>query len=135
MATKLTSKQRAIGSQKRANLATIKARQEAVQAVQASQSQQILTRRATIQSQSRNRRIAENVASKASSTVVKTATPSDNSNLIMTTIFTMAGLIIVYLIVTNPTNTQGLSSKLQNGLHAFSSDTPLFTVKSTGKSS
>lgn len=60
--------------------------------------------------------------------VVSTATPSSNSGLIMTTIFLMAGLIVVYVLVTNPGPTTGWLGTLGNSLHALSSNKPLFTT-------
>jgi Flp pilus assembly protein TadB len=63
------------------------------------------------------------------SAVVSTATPSSDSNLIMVTIFTMGGLILVYLIVTSSANFAGFLGGLQNWLHALSSNTPLFKAK------
>jgi hypothetical protein len=59
---------------------------------------------------------------------VSTATPSSDSGLIMTTIFLMAGLIVVYMLVTNPGPTQGLFGTLGNSLHALSSNKPLFAT-------
>ena len=59
--------------------------------------------------------------------VVSTATPSSNSGLIMTTIFLMAGLIVIYILVTNPGPTTGWLGTLGNSLHALSSNKPLFT--------
>jgi hypothetical protein len=58
---------------------------------------------------------------------ISTATPSGGSNLIMTTIFLMVGLIVVYMLVTNPGPTSGLFGTLGNSLHALSSNKPLFT--------
>lgn len=60
--------------------------------------------------------------------VVSTATPSSNSGLIMTVIFMMAGLIVVYILVTNPGPTSGWLGTLGNSLHALSSNKPLFTT-------
>ena len=61
--------------------------------------------------------------------VAETATPSSDSNLIMVTIFTMGGLIIVYLLVTSSQNVAGFLGGLQVWLHALSSNTPLFKTK------
>jgi hypothetical protein len=61
-------------------------------------------------------------------TAVSTATPSSNSGLIMTVIFMMAGLIVVYTLVTNPGPTTGWLGTLGNSLHALSSNKPLFTT-------
>src|ERR1035437_4007187 len=60
--------------------------------------------------------------------ITSTATPSGDSNLIMTTIFLVFGLIIVYILVHNPGPTTGWLGGLGNALHALSSNTPLFTT-------
>lgn len=60
--------------------------------------------------------------------VTSAATPSGDSNLIMTTIFLIFGLIIIYILVHNPGPTTGWLSGLGNSLHALSSNTPLFTT-------
>lgn len=67
----------------------------------------------------RNRAIVGQVAS--------TATPSSDSGLIMTTIFVMAGLIVVYIFVSKP-NSTGFLGSLGNGIHTLTSNTPLFTA-------
>jgi len=60
--------------------------------------------------------------------VVSTATPSSDSGIIMTTLFVMAGLIAMYLLVSKPTATNGWLNGLGNGLHTLSSTKPLFTA-------
>ena len=67
----------------------------------------------------RNRAITGQVAS--------TATPSSDSGLIMTTFFVIAGLIVMFILVTN-TATTGWLSSLGSGIHALSSNKPLFTA-------
>ena len=71
----------------------------------------------------RNRAVQGAVASK----VVSTATPSSDSGLIMTTIFVMFGLIIVYIMVYTP-NSTGFLGSLGNGIHTLTSNKPLFTA-------
>jgi len=63
---------------------------------------------------------------------IDTATPSSDSNLIMVTIFTMGGLILIYIIVTSSQNFAGFLGGVQNWLHTLSSNTPLFKQKSKG---
>lgn len=60
--------------------------------------------------------------------VTSTATPSSNSGIVMTTIFVIAGLIIMYMVVTNPGPTTGWLGTLGTSLHALSSNKPLFTA-------
>lgn len=60
--------------------------------------------------------------------IVSTATPSSDSNIIMTTLFVMAGLIVMYILVTNPGPTTGWLGSLGTGLHALSSNKPLFVT-------
>lgn len=86
--------------------------------------QRVATQRATTSAR-RQEQTQHAVASK----VVSTATPSSDSNLIMVTIFTMGGLILVYLMVTSAQNFAGFLGGLQNWLHAISSNTPLFKIK------
>ena len=76
----------------------------------------------------RNQQVKQAVVGK----VVDTATPSSDSNLVMVTIFTMIGLIFVYLIVTSSQNFAGFLGGLQVWLHALSSNTPLFQDKAKG---
>ncbi len=63
-----------------------------------------------------------------SGAVTSTATPSSDSNLIMTVLFMMAGLIVMYILVTNPGPTTGWLGSLGTGLHALSSNKPLFVA-------
>src|SRR6516162_4635631 len=65
----------------------------------------------------------------ATNKVISTATPSSDSNLIMTTIFLMAGLIVFYLIVTKAETTASWLNGVSTWLHTLSSNTPLFTTK------
>ena len=62
------------------------------------------------------------------SQIVSTATPSSDSGIIMTTLFVVAGLVVLYILVTNPGPTTGWLGNLGTGLHALSSNKPLFTA-------
>lgn len=68
-------------------------------------------------------------ASAAGSQVVTTATPSGDSNLVMVTIFVMAGLIVVYQLVTRGAAVGGFLGGLGNWLHTLSSNSPLFVAQ------
>ena len=59
------------------------------------------------------------------SQIVSTATPSSDSGLIMTTLFVMAGLIAIYILVSNPNSGSWLGG-LGNVMHVVSSNKPLF---------
>ena len=59
---------------------------------------------------------------------VSTATPSGDSNLVMVTIFVMAGLIVFYKLVTQADVASGWLSSVSGMLHSVSSNTPLFTA-------
>jgi hypothetical protein len=65
-----------------------------------------------------------------SGAVTSTATPSSDSNLIMTTLFVMAGLIVTYILVRNPRST-GFLGGLGTTLHTISSNKPLFVATPT----
>ena len=81
------------------------------------------TREQSVRSQARNERI--------SGAVVSTATPSSDSGLFMTVIFTIAGIIVAYILVTN-TGTSGWLGTLGDSIHALSSNKPLFTTSPKG---
>lgn len=115
---------------------TIAFAQQAEQAKEAARTREILTRErghtqarvATQQALTGERRQAA-FRSTIERKAIATATPSSDSNLIMVTIFTMGGLILVYLLVTSAQNFAGFLGGLQNWLHALSSNTPLFKTK------
>jgi Leucine-rich repeat (LRR) protein len=67
--------------------------------------------------------------SAAVGTVTNAVTPSGGggANLVMVTIFTMAGLILVYQLVTRGPAVSGFLGGLGNWMHSLSSTTPLFT--------
>lgn len=75
---------------------------------------------------------SQQLAATAGRQAVSTATPSGDSNLVMVTIFVMAGLIVFYKIVTQADTTSGWLSSLSDMLHTVSSNTPLFTSVSKG---
>ena len=85
-----------------------------------------VTRRATASDMAGDRS-SRATRSAITGAVTSTATPSSSSGLIMTTIFLMAGLIVVYVLVTNPGPTTGWLGTLGNSLHALSSNKSLFT--------
>lgn len=66
--------------------------------------------------------------------VLETATPSSDTNLIMTTMFVIAGLIVFYMLVTNSGGTSKWFGFLGTSLHALSSNKPLFTTTAKGTS-
>lgn len=98
--------------------------QQAIRRETAHTEQRVATQRATT-SERRREQTQHAIVGKA----VETATPSSDSNLVMVTIFTMGGLILVYLLVTSSQNFAGFLGGLQNWLHALSSNTPLFKTK------
>ena len=106
-----------------ANLEAIKTQQ--IAAREASHAQQ----RASTESTLRRQRQTSAAQGAAIGKVTDTATPSGDSNLIMVTIFVMAGLIIVYQLVTKVEATQGFLGGLSTWVHTLSSNTPLFTPK------
>lgn len=69
-------------------------------------------------------RLPGRVADKA----ISTATPSADSGIVMTVIFTMAGLILFYRLVTGSDQTGAFLNKTQNWLRAISTNQPLFKV-------
>jgi hypothetical protein len=137
---------RRIGARKRANIAASSAASQSrtqqasqVAAARSASAQSIIqsrsaARTATIEQQlairheeagaTRRRRVISNVGGSA----VDAVTPSSDSNLFMITIFTMAGLIVVYHVVTNGQQFSGFLGKLGDFLHILSSPTPLFQV-------
>lgn len=84
------------------------------------------TARAAANRPTRTQRLVARGQDAAVNKTVSTLTPSSNSNLIMTTIFVMFGLVIFYVLVTASSNVQGFFGTLGNVLHGVSSTTPLF---------
>ena len=76
---------------------------------------------------SRTQRYVSSAQGAVAQKAISTATPSGDSNLIMVTIFIMAGLIVVYKLVSFPETTANWLNGLGNFMHAFSSNAPLFT--------
>jgi hypothetical protein len=130
---KLTNSMRNTLQRERSNKRTISHATAQTASLEATRSEQIAAREAThsqqrIQTEQglRRQRQVSNIQGAAVGKVVDTATPSGNSNLIMVTIFVMAGLVIVYQLVTKTAATAGFLGGASNWLHTFSSNTPLF---------
>ena len=81
--------------------------------------------RVTTESELGGVRRNQQLSNRAGNAVISTATPSDDSNLIMTVMFVMAGLVVVYILVSNPKST-GFLGGLGTTLHTISSNKPLF---------
>uniref|UniRef100_A0A6M3LPS9 Uncharacterized protein n=1 Tax=viral metagenome TaxID=1070528 RepID=A0A6M3LPS9_9ZZZZ len=128
-------------ARKRAAIAVTQSRQQAhVAAIQArgTETRSALAQREVYRSVHRQQAQGDISAAKGAarnaqirSTVGSVATPSSDSNLIMVTMFVIAGLIVSYILVTNPSTTSWLGG-LGNTLHAFSSNKPLFTATAKG---
>jgi hypothetical protein len=136
----LTKSQRNTRSRANANIRTIKAAQASAQSLEATKTEQAAAREAAHSSQRlqteqglRRQRQTSNIKQAAVGKVVDTATPSSNSGLVMTTIFVMAGLIVMYLLVTASANTAGFLGGLGKWIHTIgTSNSPLFIKKPTG---
>lgn len=117
-------------SRKEAHVAEIQARgAETRTALAQREAYRGIHRQEALSDASATRNAARNA--KILSTVGSVATPSSDSNLIMTTLFVIAGLIVFYVLVTNPSTTSWLGG-LGTTLHAFSSNKPLFTTTTKG---
>ena len=127
----LTDRQREIGSARRAHAAMQQTNVATHQRTAEIDTTQIAAREAihTRQRVATESELAAGRRNRAiTGSAVSTITPSSDSNLIMTTLFVMFGLIIMYLLVTNPGPTTGWLSTLSTGLHALSSNKPLFVT-------
>jgi len=93
------------------------------EAIRATHQQENVQRRVQSVNTARRDRIVNAVGTKA----LNTATPSGDSNLIMTTLFVMVGLVVFYLLVTSAGAFSGWMAGLGDLLHKVSSTTPLFT--------
>lgn len=116
---RLTEEQRNIGSRKRAYIAMEQAQTTNYLEREAGHKQYRVETEQALAGGRRNRAITGQVAS--------TATPSSDSGIIMTTLFVIAGLVVMYILVTN-TATSGWLGSLGTGIHALSSNKPLFTA-------
>lgn len=121
-------------ARKRAAIAVTQSRQQAhVAVVQArgESASNLAAQRAQIRTVAHQQARSEETSDRnraAVGSVVSSASSSDSGNLIMTTIFVMFGLIVIYILVHNPGPTTGWLGGLGNALHALSSNTPLFTT-------
>lgn len=106
------------------------AQEAAIAARTAGVAQQQQTRIAAAQTQRKQVR-TERVQGQVASSAVSTFTPSSDSNIVMTTLFLMAGLVVVYRLVTNSGQFSSYTGKMGDLLHKVSSTAPLFQVKST----
>jgi len=75
------------------------------------------------------RSVGSRIRERGTEAVLDTATPSSNSGLIMTTLFTFVGLILFYNVVTKADQFSGLVGSAGDFLHKLSSTAPLFQVK------
>jgi hypothetical protein len=138
---KLTNSMRNTLQRERSNKRTISHATAQTASLEATRSEQLAAREAThsrqrIQTEQglRRQRQVSQIQGAAVGKVVDTATPSGNSNLIMTTIFVMAGLIIMYQLVTKSAQTSGFLSGLGTWIHTIgTSNTPLFVTKTAVK--
>lgn len=73
-------------------------------------------------------RVADSVAGKA----IATATPSSESNIVMVTIFTIAGLIVMYRLVTQGPALAGFLGTLGDWISLISTNATLFKVNTKG---
>ena len=108
-------------SRSQAHVAAIQARGESGRSLIAQRGQV----RAAAHQQVRSEEVGDRNRAAVGSAVSSVASSGD-SGLIMTTIFLMAGLIVVYILVSNPGPTTGWLGTLGNSLHALSSNKPLF---------
>jgi hypothetical protein len=134
---KLTKTQRETHTQTNANIRTLEATRQNAEAFEATRTEQLAAREAghsrqriqTEQGLRRQRQVSQ-IQGAAVGKVVNTATPSSNSGLVMTTIFVMAGLIVMYLLVTASANTAGFLGGLGTWIHTIgTSNTSLFVKK------
>lgn len=72
------------------------------------------------------------LVTRAADTAISTATPSSNSNVIMVFLFTMAGLIVLYNLVTKGPALSGFLGGLGDWLSLLTTTTPIFRVNPKG---
>lgn len=72
------------------------------------------------------------LVTRAADTAISTATPSSKSNVIMVFLFTMAGLIVLYNLVTKGPALSGFLGGLGDWLSLLTTTTPIFRVNPKG---
>ena len=120
-----------IAARTKATKEVVRSRQEAAVSIAANRERIRAERIVNPPQRSIGSRVRERATTSTFNTVASTATPSSNSGLIMTTIFLMAGLIIVYNLITKADQFSGFVGSAGDFLHKLSSTTPLFQTVST----
>ena len=125
-----------VEARKSANIEAAQARAASVergQAAKTAATRDAIAARSQAQSQQRGDIRRERFVGGAVSKTTSTLTPSSDSNLLMTTLFLIVGLAVVYQLVTGvgPSSTSTWINSVGNLLHKISSTVPLFQVKSS----